>query len=410
MVNSALCFGLNYPGTEDALQGCDLDAGTMTGVAANMGIENVQTVTDDAGPVTREQILEGLREMVAQAQPGDSLLFSFAGHGGQTADLNGDEQDGQDEVIWASDGPVTDDEIRAILAELPEGANMTMVYDSCASGTIADLDLSDTDIPGNVVVMSATAPNQESLGGADGGRFTNALADVIANNPGVSWADAAVLVDQADGNHGQSANVSANRPELLYEPAFGPVGEMSRDMPTDAAAIGSALATEDRDGDGYAERSVETFEDGTVVERIDLDGDGITDVTAVHLSDGTTYIEHDANGDGVADTIATFAADGTVTYVATDAPAYSGGAEGADGYMETRLETHLDGTQVISVDYDGDLVLDTVADANNDGLIDGAMDVNLDGTSDLTYAQDLAADVSELAAIADIDIGGDICC
>ncbi|KAI9187884.1 Ca(2+)-dependent cysteine protease [Blastocladiella emersonii ATCC 22665] len=410
MPSVAYCIGLNYSGSESPLSGCEIDANTMSGVAAGMGIDEINTVTDLDEPVTRDQVLASLREMVAQAEPGDSLLFSFSGHGGQVADANADETDGHDEAIYCSDGPITDDEIREIMADLPEGANMTMVYDSCQSGTIVDLDFSDADIAGNLVVLSSCTSTELSGATDNGSLFTNAVAEVMAANPGVTWAEAAELIDAADGSDTQFANVAANRAELLYEPAFAPVTEAARDHTAEAAALGSAIATEDRDGDGYAERTVETLEDGTVIECVDLDGDGVVDVTATHHTDGTTTLEHDQDGDGFADTVATFAADGSVTYVAADMPAYTGGAEGGDGYLETRLETYPDGTQFIGVDYDGDGVLETGADTNNDGLIDGAMDVNVDGTTDLTYQMDLAGGVTELAAIADIDIGGDVCC
>ncbi|KAI9188329.1 hypothetical protein H9P43_002720 [Blastocladiella emersonii ATCC 22665] len=404
MPNSvAICIGLNYPGTESALVGCDIDANTMSGVAASMGIDNVHTVTDDAAPVTREQVLEGLREMVAQAQPGDSLLFSFSGHGGQATDLNGDE--GTDEFIQCSDGPITDDEIRAILAGVPEGATMTMVCDSSASGTIADIDVSDIDIAGNVVVLSACTSTETAATGIHGSPFTNAVAEVMANHPGVTWAEAAELIDAADGTNLQLANVAANRAELLYEPAFAPATDAAHDHHD------HEHHAEDRDGDGYQERVVETYADGTVVERVDIDGDGVVDVTATHYTDGTTMLEHDTNGDGYAETVATFAADGSVTYVGADAPAYSGGAVGGDGYHETQLDTNFDGTHSIGVDYDGDGVPETNADTNHDGLIDGAMDVNVNGTSDLTLNMDLAGEVTALAAVADIDIGADgMCC
>ncbi|KAI9188275.1 Ca(2+)-dependent cysteine protease [Blastocladiella emersonii ATCC 22665] len=412
MPNSvAICFGLNYPGTSGSLEGCDMDAYTMSDVAASMGIEDINTVTDTDAPITREQVLGSLREMVTSAQPGDTLLFSFAGHGGQTADQNGDEGDGKDEFIQCSDGPITDDEIRAILADLPEGANMTMVCDSCRSGTIADIDLGDSDIAGNVVVLSATAPHENSGDDPDGGLFSNALANVVANNPGVTWAEVAELIDAADGSDTQTANVSANRPELLYEPAFAPVAGEARDETEDESAPASgSMATEDRDGDGRQERIVETLEDGTVVDRVDIDGDGVTDVTATHYTDGTTMLEHDMNGDGYADTVAMFSAEGSVTYVSTDAPVFSDGAVSGDGYHETRLETNLDGTQSIGIDYDGDGVLETNADTNHDGLIDGAMDVNQDGASDLVLGTNLAGAVTDLAAIADINIGCDMCC
>ena len=57
------------------------------------------------------------------AQPTDSLFLHYSGHGGQTFDLNGDEEDGQDEFICPVDGGIiVDDELKALLSKhLPEG-------------------------------------------------------------------------------------------------------------------------------------------------------------------------------------------------------------------------------------------------------------------------------------------------
>jgi hypothetical protein len=41
--------------------------------------------------------------LVWDAHSGDSLFFLFSGHGGQTEDLNGDEDDGMDETILPVD-------------------------------------------------------------------------------------------------------------------------------------------------------------------------------------------------------------------------------------------------------------------------------------------------------------------
>ena len=70
----------------------------------------------------------GLSYMMQNAQPGDSLLFFFAGHGTQVED-DGEEPDGFDEAICASDklNLITDDDLREILINLPEGAKFTMI-------------------------------------------------------------------------------------------------------------------------------------------------------------------------------------------------------------------------------------------------------------------------------------------
>ena len=72
------------------------------------------------------------------------LLISKAGHGGQTKNLDGDEEDGFDEVIYPVDfrqvGHITDDEMhRIIVRPLQAGVRLTCIFDSCHSGAALDL-------------------------------------------------------------------------------------------------------------------------------------------------------------------------------------------------------------------------------------------------------------------------------
>lgn len=84
----------------------------------------------------------------------DSLLWKVqsvwadisysTGHGGQTKDLDGDEPDGYDEVIYPVDfrqvGHITDDEMHRIMVRpLAAGVRLTAIFDSCHSGTALDL-------------------------------------------------------------------------------------------------------------------------------------------------------------------------------------------------------------------------------------------------------------------------------
>lgn len=59
-------------------------------------------------------------------------------------DTNGDEEDGLDETILPMDfktrGQIVDDEMHAILVKtLPAGVRLTVIFDSCHSGTALDL-------------------------------------------------------------------------------------------------------------------------------------------------------------------------------------------------------------------------------------------------------------------------------
>ncbi|ORZ32761.1 caspase domain-domain-containing protein [Catenaria anguillulae PL171] len=199
----ALCIGLTYPGSDSPLPGCEVDAYNMTQLASNMGIpsESITALSDVNGTdVTKADILASLREMVDNAQPGDNLIMAFAGHGGQRASTEAGETDGLDELIFASDGPISDNEIYDILRDLPEGCNMNMVFDSCRSGTMVDLDFADLDA--NIVCVSAALESQNSTGDTSGGVFTNQLCEVLQANPGIALADAIETVNTLNAANG----------------------------------------------------------------------------------------------------------------------------------------------------------------------------------------------------------------
>ncbi|KAI0998096.1 Metacaspase-1B [Podosphaera aphanis] len=93
---------------------------------------------------TKNNIIRAMGWLVQGCQPNDALFFHFSGHGGQTKDLDGDEDDGYDEVIYPVDfknaGHIVDDEIHNILVRpLPAGARLTAIFDSCHSGSCLDL-------------------------------------------------------------------------------------------------------------------------------------------------------------------------------------------------------------------------------------------------------------------------------
>lgn len=72
------------------------------------------------------------------------MVLTGTGHGGQTPDLDGDEEDGYDEVIYPVDfrnaGHIVDDEMHRIMVQsLQPGVRLTAIFDSCHSGSALDL-------------------------------------------------------------------------------------------------------------------------------------------------------------------------------------------------------------------------------------------------------------------------------
>ncbi|RMD41999.1 hypothetical protein DV735_g3141, partial [Chaetothyriales sp. CBS 134920] len=147
----ALLIGINYFGQKGQLRGCINDVKNMsTYLNQNYGYarEDMVILTDDLqNPMsqpTKANILRAMHWLVKDARANDSLFFHYSGHGGQTPDTSGDEEDGYDEVIYPVDfrtqGHIVDDEMHRIMVKsLAPGVRLTAIFDSCHSGSALDL-------------------------------------------------------------------------------------------------------------------------------------------------------------------------------------------------------------------------------------------------------------------------------
>ena len=147
----ALLIGINYFNQKGQLRGCINDVRNMsTYLNGNFGYarEDMVILTDDQqNPMsqpTKANIIRAMHWLVKDAQRNDSLFFHYSGHGGQTPDLDGDEEDGYDEVIYPVDfravGHIVDDEMHRIMVQsLQPGVRLTAIFDSCHSGSALDL-------------------------------------------------------------------------------------------------------------------------------------------------------------------------------------------------------------------------------------------------------------------------------
>ncbi|SAM07204.1 hypothetical protein [Absidia glauca] len=145
----ALLVGINYFKSRNELRGCINDVQNVKTFLIslyNFRPEDMVVLTDDQSDPrfipTKQNIISGMKWLVANAQPNDS------GHGGSVKDQDGDEDDGYDETIYPVDhdrypgqtGQIIDDEMNAIMVRpLPRGCRLTAIFDSCHSGTALDL-------------------------------------------------------------------------------------------------------------------------------------------------------------------------------------------------------------------------------------------------------------------------------
>jgi hypothetical protein len=87
---------------------------------------------------TKANILAALDALLAGAKSGDVIVFTNSSHGTYVADDDGDETR-YDEAMCPWDMKehlIVDDELRTRFARLPKGVRLTVVSDSCFSGSV----------------------------------------------------------------------------------------------------------------------------------------------------------------------------------------------------------------------------------------------------------------------------------
>lgn len=99
----ALLIGINYVGQKGELKACHNDCNNVREYLENVhGFrqEEMLILMDDGRhPMpTKKNIEDGMMMLTQYSQPGDVVFVSFSGHGGNTEDLDGDEDDGWDET------------------------------------------------------------------------------------------------------------------------------------------------------------------------------------------------------------------------------------------------------------------------------------------------------------------------
>jgi hypothetical protein len=139
MAKRALCVGINdYPGTNSDLKGCVNDANDWAAALKSRGYD-VKMLIDKQAKL--QGMVDALNDLVGGASDGDSLVFTFSGHGSWLPDDSGDEPDGRDEMLCpydvASEQYLMDDMLAGIFDTKPKGAKLYFISDSCHSGSVA---------------------------------------------------------------------------------------------------------------------------------------------------------------------------------------------------------------------------------------------------------------------------------
>ncbi|KAG0584566.1 hypothetical protein KC19_3G218400 [Ceratodon purpureus] len=200
----ALLVGCNYPGQAGTeLKGCCNDARRLcTLLKTRFGFpgENIDVLVDDnpgTDQSTHANIRKYLEKLVGDVQSGDILVFSFSGHGNLLERSN--DNTGWNEAIFPNDltNPLTDDDFRAIVNQIPAGVTFTFISDSCCSGGLID-------------------ELKEQVGGAEGGK--NFIKQSETYDPGSRRMTLPMLIKQLNNRGCLNGAVNPqNFPQAIFQ-------------------------------------------------------------------------------------------------------------------------------------------------------------------------------------------------
>jgi hypothetical protein len=140
VTKKAFCVGINdYPYDGSDLNGCVNDAEAWTELLIShydFARADVKLITD--AEATKANMISGLKELLAGASAGDVLVFTNSSHGTYVAESGGDEAL-YDEALCpydCADNLLIDDELRELFSNLSTDVHVTVISDSCFSGTV----------------------------------------------------------------------------------------------------------------------------------------------------------------------------------------------------------------------------------------------------------------------------------
>lgn len=191
LLKKALLVGINYtsiPGL--TLHGCINDVKNMKqNLITNYGYaeSDIIVLSDDqtnpAFKPTAKNIIGYLLALINVSSKCSEIWFHYSGHGSQIKDANRDEASGYDSVIvpvdFQSVGVIVDDLILQIIKNCQ--CTMYMLFDSCNSGTVCDLQWSFEYANNNVFKKTqnnSIVVNGKQIFSFSGSKDTQTSADV----------------------------------------------------------------------------------------------------------------------------------------------------------------------------------------------------------------------------------------
>lgn len=318
----ALVVGVDQYPNDVSLDGAVRDAEDVYRSMSAVGFTTTKFTNAEA---RKDDIRKAWTDMVAQATSGDTIIFTYAGHGAQMPELiAGDEADGLDEFLQlpgfdrnryeeTSKEIIVDNEMNAWFGEAEgKGVHVLFVSDSCFSGGMSRSITGKTRLAPAVTVKLAP-PSQEAISGANlkdiNFKQVTVLAASLESQPtpeviidgeprgALSWSFARALEGSADRDgNGIITRIELedyifsnvkNRSEALQVPNFMPqvarsesevVVTLTRGIPVNN---GTTTQTADTTDNGVAttvpEKTVKSAKDlgwtGNIALQIDGAGD-----------------------------------------------------------------------------------------------------------------------------------------
>jgi hypothetical protein len=143
MALKALCVGIATTRCERRSAGCVNGERRGHTLNRHYGFARRDIATLFDADATKAAMVSGIKTLLAGAQPGDGLVFTNSSHGTYVADSGAhDEGDHYDEAICPYDSRkhlLVDDEMRELLADIPKRVRLTVISDSCHSGSVTRL-------------------------------------------------------------------------------------------------------------------------------------------------------------------------------------------------------------------------------------------------------------------------------
>jgi hypothetical protein len=235
-----LLVGINYIGTPSQLSGCINDTRNIKNMLQqSFGYEQFTILTEETNKKpTKKNILEAFTNLLVQSKEGDSLFFLYSGHGTCTIDLNGDEMDGQDEMIVPLDGTsvsscILDDEMnRIIRANMKDGVKLFMLFDSCFSGTMVDLKYNYVENSSSPVINSTSTNPKGQVIMISGCRDDQTSADTYVQLNGVGTYSGAMTFSflktiQEFGTKVRMKTLIDNMRSMLQQNGYSQIPQLS---------------------------------------------------------------------------------------------------------------------------------------------------------------------------------------